>query len=173
MKVASKAFTLIELSISIIIISIMMLYLYKSYSSLNRSNIIIEKEVSNILNAQQLKKVVYLDFALAIPKTIEIKNRERNEDFVFMQGTNSLHKRHNPFVAYMVKNNKLYRLESLLAFTSHDLSVESEFDIDYLGEVENFRVYKSSSKSKESHLIHIEFKNADEILYRVNMLGEI
>ncbi|HIC13491.1 MAG TPA: prepilin-type N-terminal cleavage/methylation domain-containing protein, partial [Sulfurimonas sp.] len=40
-----SAFTLIELLISIAILSILMLFLYKSYANLNRSNILLHEEV--------------------------------------------------------------------------------------------------------------------------------
>ena len=43
-----KAFTLIELMISVSILSIMMIFLYKSYASVNMSNKFYEKEVELI-----------------------------------------------------------------------------------------------------------------------------
>ena len=43
-----NAFTLIELLISITILSIIMLFLYKSYADLNKTNKVYEKEVAKL-----------------------------------------------------------------------------------------------------------------------------
>ena len=166
-----KAFTLIELMISISILSIMMLYLYQSYSSFNRSNIIVKKEIEEIVSTQKLKKVLFLDFSLALPQTTTIQNRESNEDFVFLQSTNSIHKRFNPYIAYIVKEKKLYRLESLRAFKAYDISADAFFDIDYIGEVDSFRIYKSSNNQKEAYLIDVDFKNIEDVILKVNVLN--
>ncbi|MFT5659650.1 MAG: prepilin-type N-terminal cleavage/methylation domain-containing protein [Sulfurimonas sp.] len=167
-----KAFTLIELIISISILSIMMLYLYQSYASLNRSNDIVQKDTQNILSMQKLKKVIFLDYSLALHKSVKIVHRDSKEDFVFFQSSHSLHKRYNPYIAYIVKANKLYRLESLKAFKSYDLGVDAVFDVDFIGEVENFRVYKSTDLQKEKYLLDIDFKNIEDLILKVRVLNE-
>jgi prepilin-type N-terminal cleavage/methylation domain-containing protein len=167
-----KAFTLIELMVSISILSIMMLYLYQSYASLNNSNKIVAKEIQGILGTQNLKKVIFLDFSLALHKSIVIESRNGEEDFVFFQSSNSVHKRYNPYIAYIVKEKKLFRLESLKAFKSYELSIEAEFDVELIGEVNAFRVYKSSNTEKESYLIDIDFKNMEDIILKVQVLNE-
>jgi len=172
MRTSRTAFTLIELLISISILTIMMLYLYKSYTSLNISNEIIKKEGSHIQRVQKFKKVIYLDFLLALHKTINLKKREKNEDFVSLQSSHSIHKRYNPYVAYIVKEEKLYRLESLTKISTYEVAPDIDFDIDYIGEVKNFRVYKSSKKKKESYLVHIDFKSFEDVLLKVNVLNE-
>ena len=165
-------FTLIELMISISILSIMMLYLYQSYASLNRSNSVVKKELVGIMSMQKLKKVIFLDFSLAMHKSISIENRERTEDFVFFQSANSIHKRYNPFIAYMVKEKKLYRLESLKPLKNYILSTNAEYDIDFIGEVENFRVYKSLKTEKEAYLLDIDFKDIEDLILKVGVLNE-
>jgi prepilin-type N-terminal cleavage/methylation domain-containing protein len=158
-----KGFTLIELMISVSIISMIMLFLYKSYASLNKSNEVYKKEVAHIKKVELIKKVIFLDFILSLPKSIDILNQEKNEDVVFLQSSNSMHNRFNPFVAYIVKNSKLYRLESLKKFISYPLDVDTEFSIEYFGEVESFRVYESNNK----YLVHVDFKNEKDILLKV------
>jgi len=172
MRLTRGGFTLIELMISISILSIMMIFLYQSYASLNASNKNLKNEITTITSIQKLKKVIYLDFSLALHKSTKIENREKTEDVVFLQSSNSIHKRYNPYIAYIVKENKLYRLESLREFKEHQLAIDSEFDVDYLGEVDSFRVYKSSSDKKELHLVHIDFKNFEDILLKVKVLNE-
>ncbi|QOY52848.1 PulJ/GspJ family protein [Candidatus Sulfurimonas baltica] len=167
-----KGFTLIEMLISVTILSIMMVFLYKSYASLNNSNDFLEKELNTIKSQQLRKKIIFLDFSLAINKKINIINQDPHVDVVFMQSSNSFHRKHNPYIAYIVKESKLYRLESLQEFKEYPLNRDSVFSVDYLGEVDSFRVYKSKDNLKEAYLIHVEFKKADEILLKVKVLED-
>jgi len=171
MMLAKKGFTLIEMMVSITILSIMMLFLYKTYSTFNISNNNLKKEVDGFVDMQKVRKVIYLDFTMALSKTIKIQNREKNEDVVFFQTSNSIHRRYNPYVVYKVKDKKLYRLESLKMITSYELPADSEFDIDYLGEVEGFRVYKSSNTKSGNYFINIDFKKFDDVLFKVKVLN--
>jgi len=168
-----KAFTLIELMISIVILSIMMLFLYKSYAELNKSNKILQDEVQEITKIELLKKVIYLDYTQTLKSdsntTIEIINQDKKEDVVFFQTRNSIHNRINPYVAYFIKEKKLYRLESLKRFREYPLGADSEFIADELGSVESFRVYSSKEKSKNLYLVHIMFKDKNEILLKVKV----
>ncbi len=165
-----RAFTLIELMISISIISIIMIFLYKSYASLNHSNSFYKKEVSNIKSQQLKKKVLYLDFSLALPKSIKILNQDKKADIIFLQSSNSMHNRYNPYVAYIFKDSKLYRLESLSMFKEYPLATDDKFSIEYFGEAESFRIYKSEDK-KEAYLLHVDFKEDENILFKVKVLG--
>ncbi len=174
-----KAFTLIELLISITILSIMMLFLYKSYASLNLSNKFYKNELSQIKDEQLIKKVVFLDFSLALSHSTTILNQDKKEDAVLMQSSNSLHKMYNPYIAYIVNNSKLYRLESFKKLT-YPLNAGSDFSVDFLGEVNSFRIYKSNednttathnSSVPELYLVHIDFKKSDEeILLKIKTL---
>ena len=187
MNKSRKAFTLIELLIAVTILSIMIIFLYKSYATLNHSNKIYKQELKEIISHKTKKKVIFLDFSLKISKDIRILNQDRTEDVVFFQSSHSIHKRYNPYIAYIAKNSKLYRLESLKEFKGYPLSSENIFDVDYFGEINSFRVYQSKqsktpttdNKSGESnvtiakitnvnsYLIHIDFKKEDDILYKI------
>jgi len=170
--VKKRAFTLIELIIAIMILSLMMIFLYKSYSELNISNSILKKELSSVTQVQKLKKVLYLDFLLALPQSVKIQNRDTKEDAVFFQSSNSLHKRYNPYIVYMVKEERLYRLESLKPIQDYNLPADSEFSIDDMGKVENFRVYKSSKQEQEIYLLDVGFEEFEDILLKVKVLNE-
>jgi len=168
-----SAFTLIELLISVSILSIMMVFLYKSYSTLNISNKIYSKELNNIQSHQIKKKVLFSDFSLIIDKDIRILNQDRHTDVVFFKSSNSIHKRYNPYIAYIAKNEKLYRLESLKELKEYPLSSDDLFDIDYFGEINDFRVYQSKAKKDTnsskiiSYLVHVNFKKEKDILYKI------
>jgi prepilin-type N-terminal cleavage/methylation domain-containing protein len=171
-----SGFTLIELMISITILSIMMIFLYQSYASLNRSNAFYKKEVHKILDKDVIKKIIYLDIALSLHKSIVILNQEKDEDVVFFQTSNSLHKNYNPYVAYVKKDAKLYRLESFHKFKEYPLSVQDQFSVDYMGEIESFRLYKSNKKINDKvvdvYLSHIDFKEGNDILLKIKALNE-
>jgi len=160
-----KAFTLIEMLISISILSIMMIFLYKSYASLNSSNSLLKDEVNSIKKQELKRKVLFLDFSLIINNKINILNRDTKEDVVFIQSKNSIHKRINPYITYIVKDSILYRLESLEKFYTANLRFDNEFVYDTLGEVNSFRVYNSRDKNP-SFLIDIDFKNEEDILIK-------
>lgn len=164
-----KGFTLIEVLISVTLLSIMMLFLYKSYDSLNYSNSFYKKEVTHLAQEQLIKKIIFLDFSLIVNKSISILNKDKNEDFVLMQSTNSLHHMYNPYIAYIIKNTKLYRLESLKRLT-YPLSVDSEFSVDCIGQVDGFRAYTSSNEIEDVFLIHVNFKNKNDVLLKISSL---
>ena len=167
-----KAFTLVEMMVAVSIFSIMVLFLYKSYASLNASNVILGDELNNIEKKQEFQKVIFLDFSLALHNTVKIEVRDTDEDFVALQSSHSLHRRFLPYIAYIVKNGILYRLESLKRFQEYQIGYDHEFDVDLLGEVKNFRVYKSKNKEGESYLIDIDFKEKEDITLKVNVLNQ-
>ncbi len=168
------AFTLIELIISIVILSILMLFLYKSYATLNRSNTLLKTQKEKLINIENIKKCIYLDFAMAIRNGnsyIQILRQDKRKDVVFMQTKHSLHKRINPYIAYIFKDKVLYRLESLKPFKVYPLGTDSEFVGDRLGKIKIFRTYKSREKKSNLYLVHILFQDKREILLKTKVLS--
>jgi len=168
-----KAFTLIEVMISIIILSILMIFLYRSYADLNNSNTRLQKQVQKIQKFEKIKKTLYLDLSVAMKSSVKILNQSKREDVVFMQTKHSVHKRINPYVAYIVKEKKLYRLESLKPFKEYPLTADSEFVADELGEVKTFRLYRSKDPKNEVYLIDLDFKEDKEIVLKVKLLNSL
>jgi len=166
-----KAFTLIEILIAITILSIMMLFLYKSYSSLNLSNRFYKDELGQIKSGYLKKKVLFLDLSLAYQEKTNILNQDPKEDVLFMQSANSIHRRHNPYIAYIVHDSRLYRLESLHQFKEYPLSTAGEYVADDLGEVISFRIYRSK-EDEGAYLVHADFKEDEDILLKVKALQE-
>ena len=153
------------------ILSILMLFLYKSYAALNKSNSLLAIETIKLKKTEMIKKSIYLDFTTAISKSVKIIQQDTKEDVVFIQTKNSLHKRINPYVAYIMKEHILYRLESLKPFKEYPLGADSEFVADKLGEVKIFRTYKSHDTKNELYLVHILFKDKSEILLKMKVLN--
>jgi hypothetical protein len=148
-----------------------MLFLYKSYDMLNRSNRLLAEETKELSKKYLLRKTLYLDLSTAIHKSVKILNQDQQTDILFLQSKHSIHKRVNPYVAYIFKDKKLYRLESLRPFVEYPLGADSEFVVDELGDVKIFRVYKSKSTAEEVYLLHILFEDKEEILLKTKVLN--
>ena len=163
------AFTLIELLISIIILTILMLFLYKSYANLNKSNSLLNEEVQKISKIEKIKKTIVMDFTSAL--SVNILNQDTKTDIVFLQSTHSLHLRINPYIGYIVKDKILYRIESFKPLTEFPLVADSEFIAEDLGKVEIFRIYKATDTKTNLYLVHLLFEDKKEILLKLNPLG--
>lgn len=161
-----KGFTLIELMISIVILSIIMVFLYKSYAELNAQNKKYEQVSSEIKKFELIKEMLFLDISLSKSKSMTIIHLDPKEDIVFFQSAHSIHDRINPYIGYIVKDQKLYRIESLRPLKSYPIESNIDFDIDLLGDVENFRLYPATS-SKEEYLADISFKQKQRILIKI------
>jgi len=166
-----KAFTLLEMILSISILSITMLFLYESYSSLNSSNTFYKQKLDTLKIDQLKKRVIFLDFTLAFEKSINILNQGTKEDVVFFQSSNSIYKKYNPYIAYITKENKLYRLESLKEFKTYPLDMDVDFTAECLGTVNSFRVYEPLNKEKGVLLLHIDFKEDEDVLLKIKVLN--
>lgn len=164
-----KAFTLIEILIAITVLSVMMLFLYKSYSALNLSNRFYKDELSQIKSGYLKKKVLFLDLSLALEQKVNILNQDPKEDVLFLQSANSIHKRHNPYIAYIVHNSRLCRLESIHEFSEYPLRTGGEYVADCMGEIKSFRVYRSKEQ-ESAYLVHADFKEDEDILLKIKTL---
>jgi len=165
-----NAFTLIELLISITILSIVMLFLYKSYADLNKTNKLYEKEVLKLQHISRIKQTLYLDLLLATKETLRVSHPDVKFDFVSFTTNHSLHRLVKPYVAYIVKENILYRLESNKAIQSAEISREQPFIIDKIGSVKKFELY--TPKEKEGNVImEAKLKNLASIILKVKVLN--
>jgi len=162
-----RAFTLIEMIISISILSIMMIFLYQSYALLNSSNLLLKDELTTIQSQELKKKVLFLDFSMIINNKANIINIDAKNNAIFLQSKNSIHNKINPYITYIVKDSILYRLESFKPFLKPNLRFGNEFVYDSFGEVDSFKIYKSKEKNI-SFLVNINFKNQNNISMKIN-----
>jgi prepilin-type N-terminal cleavage/methylation domain-containing protein len=165
-----RAFTLVELLIAVLILSILMTFLYKSYADLNRVNKSYKGEVNSLKKSQKIKQVFYLDLLLAHKSTLILDNKEEF-NFISFMTKNSLHKRINPFVSYIVKDNILYRLESLQQIKSIDFSSDISFDIDKIGEVNRLKLFTTRDAKSDLYLLDLALKGQPKILFKIKMLN--
>ncbi len=163
-----KAFTLIEMLIAVGLLSVITLFLYQTYASLQHSNRFYGEELSEASREQKLRKTIYLDLSLSMPDSINLINIDKNTDVLIMQSSHSVHRRIMPYIAYLVRDDHLMRIESSEKLF-YPLSGEEEMVIDDLDEVKIFRVFQKEN----SFLIHLEEADKKMILFRTNQLNDV
>ncbi|NPA64265.1 MAG: prepilin-type N-terminal cleavage/methylation domain-containing protein [Epsilonproteobacteria bacterium] len=109
----SRAFTLVELMVSIALTTIVVFFLYRALSNQEQANEIIAKNVHEISKKEKLYHLLFRD----ISKATSIQSEplfNKSYSILLMRTSNSLHQIPNPYVAYFVheKNLTLVRLES-------------------------------------------------------------
>lgn len=166
-----KAFTLIELMISVTILSVLMLFLYKSYAELNRQNRLYAQQAKKLHNSTQLRKVFYMDLLTAYKKTLVINKDEKAYDLVSFMTQNSLHRRINPYVTYIVKEKILYRLESRKQIKTKEIAEDIAFDVDKIGNISRLKLYASRKSKKGLYLLAIKFKREPQLLQKIKILN--
>lgn len=161
-----RAFTLIEMMIAITLFSVVMIFLYQSVASLDKSNRFYGGKLEEITAEQLLFKTLYLDLSLTEPKTDEIINVDKDEDIVLLQTSNMIHSRIMPYVAYLIKEKHLYRVESATKL-SYPFEHNLDARIDDFGEVHRFRLYKNSTH----FLLHANIDGKNDTLLKIRHLN--
>ena len=162
---ARSGFTLIELMISVLLLSLVMLFLYQTLSSLTQANNFYEEKLDSASQLQKISKVLYLDLMLSEGNVSSV-NIDRMSDAVMMQTAHSVHRRILPFVGYLVRDGILYRIESSQQL-AYPLGAENEMVVDNLGPVKTFRLYAS----KEHYLVDFRQDDTKKVLFKVRALN--
>jgi prepilin-type N-terminal cleavage/methylation domain-containing protein len=163
-----KAFTLLEMLIAVSLLSIIITFLYQTYASLQKSNHFYGQELSSASYEQILRKTIYLDLALSMPDSIKLINIDKGSDVVIMQSSHSVHRRIMPYIAYMVKEESLFRIESSQEIF-YPLTGDEEMVIDDLGKIKSFRIFQKEN----AFLVHLEQDDKKMMLFRTNRLNDV
>jgi len=139
-----KAFTLIEIMLAIIILSILFLAINEVINNLK----ITYKTLTTLQKKEKQKelliKTLYYDLINA--NSILIKHSSKNFDEVYINTKNSLYRLINPYVIWYVskKNNTLIRIENPKKIT---LPKYKTFFLDKFNEnTKLFKIYKNKDK---------------------------
>lgn len=158
-----KAFTLIEMIISISIFSIMLLYLYQSVEYSRKKNQSLQSKFESYKNDEKLKILLYNDlFNQTNPqKDVNLTQIDKNYDNFSFKTNNSIHNQITPFITYTTVNETLFRLESIneikLPITYENIN---NYQIDQvLNEVKSFKVHKN----KTDYLFYINTPKQSKI----------
>jgi len=152
-----RAFTLIELMISIILLSIIVTFLYQSVAQLQTSNLQFMKKTDGLQKREQVLKLMYNDFINA--SSIEWYDKGRDKDILVLKTNNSFHNMSQPYVLY-----KVYKDDAILK------RVESPIEkIDFLNNIfkfndiiEDVKLFKVYEK-KGHYLIYVKAEGIEDI----------
>ncbi|MDX1296453.1 MAG: prepilin-type N-terminal cleavage/methylation domain-containing protein [Sulfurimonadaceae bacterium] len=161
-----RGFTLLEMMISIVIFSLITIYLYQTLGTLRQSNAYHSDKLGEVGERGLILKTLFLDLSLSAKGSVEIIKEEKLVDFLFMQTSNSVHRRIMPYVGYIVREDVLYRIESPVKI-ERPIEVTDHIIVDKIGPVEIFRLYSNATH----FLLNIKFKNSTEQLLKVRALN--
>lgn len=165
-----KAFTLLEVTISITLFMILVLFLYKALDQTKHTNDIFEKKKEVVKEANSINKILLEDIA-EIKSPIKIVFDDDKNSIVRFKSNNTYHNGFLNNITYLISSNsKLVRIESSDEFKMQnsllDFYENAYIDI-LLEDVEFFEV----KETKNEVLFIIKQKNKERELYKAFKLG--
>jgi len=163
-----KAFTLIEILVSISLFMIIILFLYQALDMTQKSNNFFASKLEKRETEDYIKKILFLDMISKNNKITNnniITNKDKNSILLFT--TSTIY--HNPFytnVTYMLsKNGDFLRIESKDRFNIKDLR-DNFFDDAYIDILDkNITKLKMKVQKNKQIVIYIEYKDGRKILF--------
>jgi len=146
-KPNKSAFTLVEVLISIILFSMIVIFLYQALDITKKTNQFFSSKLEIKQNKNKLKEIFFLDLMNKIQTISTNKDNQGNSLVAFK----SKYTYHNPFyqhITYLVtKKNNLVRIESKAPFDKEKL-YDTFFDNAYIDilyrDIKRFQVIKGS-----------------------------
>jgi prepilin-type N-terminal cleavage/methylation domain-containing protein len=160
------AFTLIEMMISIVIFSLISVYLYGTLDTLKRSNARHAEKLDAGDLQSKVVRTLFLDLALSEHNRTTIINEEPEVDTLLTRTSHSVHRRIMPSVGYLVRDGVLYRFESV-KIPELPIDISDHMIIDRLFPVERFRLYRNATH----FLVDLKQPKEEELLLKVPMLN--
>ncbi len=157
-----RAFTLIELVLSIFLLGIIVYFLYSATGSLQKSNTIFARESRSAFYNQKVLLMLQKDLFFA--SKIQLQGHENT--LINLQTNNSLFDIDAPYVTWMLKPDlkKVVRFESTLPFTKMNARNSPLYHMSIIPKrCEKFRVYQS--KRRKNIFIYIQFEGEEPLIY--------
>ena len=155
-KQRRKAFTLVEVLISITLLSLVLMALYKSADILRDSNLHLFKHLEKSSNALKGSRTLYMDLMHA-DHNITVITEEKFHRLTIEHTTHSLYGQGAAKVTWLVakEDNVLLRVEG--GSYTVPLRGEQRVEIDVVSkDIEMFKVYKSKKRDKVLAIIQIK-----------------
>ena len=162
--IMKRAFTLLEVVISITIFMILLLFLYKVLDQTKLSNTQFKTKEIDIKSTNQLSNIFLEDILEKTTKiTFKIDN-DKNTQITF-KTSNTYHNPFYTYVTYLISSNdKLIRMESKDKFLFQDTPIEfydNAFIDILLEDIEYFEVVSNDT----NYTIVIKQKNRDRLIF--------
>ena len=148
MKQKKSAFTLVEVLISITLLSLVLMALYKSADILRNSNLHLFKYLQKSTQTLKGSTALYMDL-MHSDHNISISKEDKFHRLTLQKTTHSLHGQGISKVVWLVykEDNTLLRLEG----GKYDIPLrnEQQVEVDVIAKnIEIFKIYKSKKKDK-------------------------
>lgn len=168
-----KAFTLLELMISVALISLIFIYLYNTIDSLKFANNFYEEKNKALKLREKFLTTIYNDIAFAKGKVTFLDKQSKEYSIVKIENTkNSLYNIKNPYILWYVskKDDTLIRLESKkdIKLPMEDKDIYSAHLDKVVTNCKSFKVYPSNDE--KSFLIYLKDNKIKPIIFEFNKL---
>jgi len=157
-----KGFTLVELIVSIMLLSIIAIFLYSTVSNLQKQNKMFSKLQHRVQKKEKIIDLLYDD----IFESDELNITNKEFSLINIKTKSTIFNISHPYVTWLVSRDKntLLRFESILPFDRLNSQNSYYYHISKVGEnCEKFQIYQSSKKNKI--LIYIKFKEKKPMIY--------
>ncbi|WP_164971018.1 PulJ/GspJ family protein [Halarcobacter mediterraneus] len=166
-----KAFTLLEVVISVTIFLIILTVLYKVLDDTKSMNKNIGKYLQQDINTNELYKILVEDIAEAKEDTIKLQQVKDENYLITFESFNTYHNAFYTNITYLLsKENNLIRVESKNKFERNKIN-ENFFETSYIDivqkNVKKFQVFKKADKI----LFSITLKNNKRELFTTFIMG--
>ena len=163
-----KAFTLLEVVISITIFMILLIFLYKTLDQSKHSNKQFSGYTQSVKYQNELNDIFLEDILESISK-IEIKKDRDENSLLRFESSNSYHNSFFNHITYLISSNdKLIRIESKDKFNLGEAQINfydySFIDI-LLEDIEYFEVKENTIKTNKNYVFIIKQKDKDRIIF--------
>ena len=157
-----KGFTLVEMMISVTLLSIIVIFLYQTLDMAKISNKFYANQLEKIKEQNNIKLLMYEDMINKEANSSVKFDVDRDGNTIFsFKSSNSFH---NPFynhITYFVsRKNNLIRCESKIAFDKNKISdfAETSFIDKVDSNVTKFKVQQHKTQ-KNNYIVYIEYEN--------------
>lgn len=166
-----KAFTLIEVLISITLLIIIVLFLYQALDITTKSNKFFSNKLSIQTDRIRLKDIFVMDIIHSGANMIEniTENRDKNT-ILSLKSTNTYHHSSYNNITYLIsREDNLIRIENKIKFTKGKVDYDffNQAYIDILAS--NIDKFKVAYKNKK-YSIYIKFKDESDMMFVVKSM---